>query len=214
MERQDLDIVVERLHAACHAANIGIHDFDIEADSIYWDDRVRALWGVDDNMPINYALFASGVHPQDLPNVEAAVAAAFDPTGAGEYLAEYRVINRRDGSVRLISATGKTTFINGKPVRLVGTVRDVTELRQQQNAKHAAESLSQSLIAAAPTIIYVYSLIEQRNLFITPQAASRIGLTPEILMKDDGVLMQSLMHPDDQERIAQYHAMIAASFRW
>jgi two-component sensor histidine kinase len=70
------------------------------------------------------------VHPEDFPAVQAAVDRAHDPEGDGNYYAEYRVIHRSDAQTRWIAATGKTFFHEGRPVRLVGTVQDVTERKK------------------------------------------------------------------------------------
>ena len=62
----------ERLDMARNAADIGIHDYDVVNDRIYWDPIVRRIWGVEgDEESITYNVFKSGVHPEDLPAVEA-----------------------------------------------------------------------------------------------------------------------------------------------
>lgn len=205
---EDATKLVERLQAAQDATGLGIYDYDVPADRIFWDARIRELWGVAPNEPVSYATFESGLHPDDHAHVNAAVAASFDPAGSGHYAAEYRVISRRDGITRRISATGRTTFVDGKPVRLVGTVRDVTDLRAEQEAAAAAERFAQNLIATAPTMVYIYSLAEQRNLYITPQARAAIGLSQSDAADLDGELMRTIMHTDDQHRVSAHHAKL------
>jgi signal transduction histidine kinase len=74
-------------------------------------------------------------------------ARAPDPEGDGAYLAEYRVINRRDGITRWIEVTGHTTFSGGKAVRLVGTVQDITEDRRAQEALEEADRRKDEFLA-------------------------------------------------------------------
>lgn len=205
----DISVVIERLEAAKQAAGIGVHDFDVLANVIFWDDRVRDLWGVGRNEPVNYTTFASAIDPSDLPAVEAAIARAFDPAGEGRYDAEFAITNRADGSRKVIAATGVTTFRNGVAVRLVGTVRDVTEVREQQRARIAAEQFAQSLIATAPTVIYIYSLDEQRNIYLSPQGREIIGDADSAIgLPGD---MGLITHPDDLPRIADYHAAMSVA---
>ncbi|MGG5811863.1 PAS domain-containing protein [Falsiroseomonas sp. CW058] len=125
---------LDRLRMAQAASGIGIHDYDIERNVIHWDARLREIWGVPEDVPVTYEVFAAGLHPDDLPEVEAAVAGALDPAGTGSYEAEFRVVNRRNGEVRRVAATGRVTFRAGRPVRLVGTARDVTAQRRDQVA--------------------------------------------------------------------------------
>lgn len=205
----DTSRLIERLQAAKDAAGIGVHDFDVLADTIYWDELVRDLWGVGPDEPIDYATFASVIDPADLPAVEAAVAAALDPAGNGRYEAEFAITRRSDGARKVIAATGKTTFRDGVAVRLVGTVRDVTEVREQQRARVAAEQFAQSLIATAPTLIYIYSLAEQRNIYLSPQGLDIIGAARDSLGSPGDINL--IMHPDDLGRIADHHAALDAA---
>jgi PAS domain S-box-containing protein len=126
----------ERLRIATEAALLGIHDFDPETGRIEWDDRVRALWGVGPDEEVTYETFRAGVHPDDLPAAQAAVDAAMDPAGDGRFAAEYRVRPRGGGAERWVAATGRAAFRDGRAVRLVGTVQDVTE-RREEALRHA-----------------------------------------------------------------------------
>jgi len=125
-----------RLASALAAGQLGVYDFDIASGTIDWDDTLRRLWGVPSEEPVTWATFAAGVHPDDMAGIEAAIEQAFRPDGHGHFQAEYRVINRADGDIRWVIAHGDTSFVDGKPVRLVGTVRDITE-RKQSDAHRA-----------------------------------------------------------------------------
>lgn len=116
-----------RLSVACEAADLGIHDFNIETGALSWDARIRNLWGIGADQPVDYDTFLAGLHPDDRALTEAQVAHAVNPAGDGRYFAEYRVINRVDGVMRWVQATGQVAFDGKTPLRLVGTVQDITE---------------------------------------------------------------------------------------
>jgi len=119
-----------RLKLATEAAEVGIFDWNVGSDQIRWDRRVRSIWGIGDDEGVDYGLFLSGVHPDDVDRTQAAVDCALDPGGDGKYHAEYRVRNRRDGGVRWVAATGQVTFGDDKPLRMVGIVRDISARKQ------------------------------------------------------------------------------------
>jgi PAS domain S-box-containing protein len=121
----------ERLSLAKRSARIGIHDYDTVTGEIEWDTRVRELWGVPHDLPVTYDVFINGVVPEDRPGVEQALAAAFDPAGDGIFASEYRIADAAGGT-SWIAPTGSVQFDDGKPVRLVGTVRDITERKQAE----------------------------------------------------------------------------------
>ncbi len=116
-----------RLASAMRAGRIGVHDFDPQTPSATWTDQIYDLWGFERGSKVTYERWAQQVHPDDLEAAEAAVAASLDPDGDGYYLKEYRVINARSGAVRWVKADGEASFDGDKPVRLVGTVVDITE---------------------------------------------------------------------------------------
>jgi PAS domain S-box-containing protein len=136
-----LRVALEDLRLAKEAAAIGIHDFDVSTGAIRWDERVRELWGVASDEPVTYDTFLAGLHPQDRAPTEAAVARALDPAGPGRFYAEYRVRSRRDGAERWIAATGHVSFAEGRAVRLVGTVLDVTDRHRDEEALRNQASL-------------------------------------------------------------------------
>jgi PAS domain S-box-containing protein len=140
---QELRRSEERLRIAKDAAGLGIHDFDVKTGTIRWDQRVREIWGVEG--PITYEVFIAGVHPDDRAAVQAAVDHATDPRGDGVYLVEYRVIHRHDGRTRWVAVTGQTAFEDGRPIRLIGTVQDITARKQADEAlRRSQEQLRES----------------------------------------------------------------------
>ncbi|CAN5688678.1 hypothetical protein BH23GEM11_BH23GEM11_14410 [soil metagenome] len=137
----------ERLRIATEAAQIGLHDFDVRSGKVQWDPRTREFFGVGLEEPITYALWRDCLHPDDVEAAQEAVQRATDPEGQGVYRAQYRVVNRRDGSLRWLEATGTTSFVDGTALRLVGTVHDVTERKQVEKELREADQRKDEFIA-------------------------------------------------------------------
>ncbi|NEV64950.1 chemotaxis protein CheB [Thiorhodococcus minor] len=135
----------ERLRMAKDAAGLGIFDHDLTAGTIDWDARTREIWGIGEDEPVTYDLLFEGLHPDDRDCVRAAFERARDPAGDGVYHVEYRVLSRRDGRMRWVSATGRTTFAGRQPLRFVGTVLDVTAVRETEDALRASEERFRTL---------------------------------------------------------------------
>lgn len=136
----------ERLRLAKEAAELGIFDWSIATDEVRWDARVRELWGVSDDEPITYDIFCAGIEPEDREPTRAAVKRALDPSGDGKYSAEFRVTQQASGTTYWIAATGQVTFEEGLPVRMVGTVQDISERKQVQvQTQEWADRLAEQL---------------------------------------------------------------------
>lgn len=119
----------ERLRLAKHAAGLGIFDRDLTDNTLHWDERSRELWGLGPGESVTYGKFLARIHPDDLAARNAIIDRAIDPAGNGEYNSEFRIIDPNDGSERWIASTGRVIFENGRAVRFLGVMRDVTSQR-------------------------------------------------------------------------------------
>ena len=125
-----------RLAAALRAGKLGVHDYDPQTGRVKWDRETYRLWGVPEGEEVTAGTFEAGVHPDDAAAVKAAIAGALDPGGTSHCECEFRVVNRTDGSVRWVFADGDVTFEDGRAVRLVGTVQDITERKRAEVRIH------------------------------------------------------------------------------
>ena len=121
-----------RLRLAQSAANIGVFDWDILAQTGVWSPELERMWG----LPVGgYDGTAEAwrrlVHPDDLAAAHAGCQRSLnDPTTASAF--EYRIA-RPDGAVRWIYAKAKTLCdANGRAIRMVGVNLDITERKEAQ----------------------------------------------------------------------------------
>ncbi len=137
----------ERLEAAASAGIVGVWDWDISNDRIFWDKVMYRLYGCEPgNFAGNAAAWANALHPLDKRVTEAALQAAL--RGEAEFSPEFRII-WPNGNVRYIKAASHTTFDNqGNAVRMVGINYDQTEQKENEQmlaqAKLEAEKASRS----------------------------------------------------------------------
>ena len=129
-----------RLRLATRSADIGTWDFDPQSGALHWDDRCKALFGSRPDRPVTYeGTFLAGLHPEDREEADGAVARAIDPAGTGEYDIEYRTVGLDDGIERWVAARGSSIFQNGRAVRFIGTIIDVTARKRAELALFASE---------------------------------------------------------------------------
>lgn len=119
----------ERARLAIDAAEIGTFDFNILTNDVTGSDRFNQIFGYDskeirDNL-------VSRFHPDDLDGRQIALREAFK---TGKLLYEARII-LADGSVRWVKVQGSVHYTKSEPVRIVGTVLDITEFKQLQQQK-------------------------------------------------------------------------------
>lgn len=139
-----------RLQAAIDLVGLSPYSWDPRTGALDWDARLKALWGLPPDAPVDEQVWLSAIHPEDRPRVEAAVARCTDRGGDGAYSIEYRVIGIRDGVERWVSTRGRTRFEDGQPVSFVGVVVEITAQKRAELALRESEHRLSATLAQLP----------------------------------------------------------------
>lgn len=127
------DAQLRRNAAALLASRKGVFEFEPQTGVVYWDDRMRELWGISKDEEITYdGVVINGLHPDDRAHHDDRIAQALDPKGTGHFDMIYRLQAREGQPQRWVRAIGDTKFVDDVPVRLVGTVEDVTDSKEAE----------------------------------------------------------------------------------
>ena len=128
-------------------AKIGVFEWILDSDELYWSDEIYKIFGLDANeVNVTPDLYLSYLYIDD----EIAAAKNFykNPTGYNldEPVKFIRKIKRNDGSVAYIQ--GSASFVvgaNDKPLRVTGFIQDISEKKQvEQNLLDLNEELKRS----------------------------------------------------------------------
>ncbi len=139
----------ERLRLAVEVTGLGNWDADLRTGERYWSREMRAILGLTQDEPVGQQTFLDRVHPDDRAWIADHFYERIGDAPAEGYNAEFRIVRANDGAERWVAMFGKR-FLgpDGRPVRTVGTILDITERRQHaielQAAKEAAEQASQA----------------------------------------------------------------------
>jgi len=206
-----LAVAEERQRLAVDATGIGIFDFDPGSDDLNWDERVRELFWVAPDEPISYAgTFLLKLHPEDRDATDRAVQAALEPGGPGSFDIEYRVVDPVSGGERWLAARGRSVFRDGRAVRFVGTVRDVTVRKRAGLAVRATEERYRLVTQATNDAIWDWDLVSDHVLW---NEALRTAYGYELdQVEPTGAWWLDRIHPDDRVRVEDdIHATIQGS---
>jgi len=106
----------------------GQHEFRDWTSLIHPDDRKRMAGGVQDNLKANLQFLDS----------------------------KYRITRATDGAERWINGKGKLIFNNeGKPVRVIGTIMDITDSKLAKEALQTGEAQWRMLIDTLPDLVFL-----------------------------------------------------------
>lgn len=135
----------ERLQLALDASQDGLWDWDLQNDNAYLTPRYYEMTGYDPaEVTPNQAFFQLTVHPDDWPRVMSTMANHFQGRTQSSEIC-YRMV-RRDGGIKWILGKGQVVArdADGMPLRMIGTITDITEQRAAEEAlRRQTEELSQ-----------------------------------------------------------------------
>ncbi len=136
----------QRLNLALTASHMGVWEWDVVTNDVLWSPECDDIVGsVRDTLTLD--VFKSFVHPDDLEYVMAAIADAIREHRV--YRAEFRIV-RDDGSIRWVCNHGSVDYDeSGNPLRIVGTVQDVTDRKLAENALLGQNRVLEQIAAGA-----------------------------------------------------------------
>jgi PAS domain S-box-containing protein len=169
------------LARAQQVADLGGWEWDIATGEVFWSDRQYRIFGFQPGeFQPTYERFLGMVHKEDRARVEGALA----KKRAGEpYQIEFRV-NLPDSTVHHIYCECEAEFdATGKPVRVMGTSLDITELRRAERELRESEQRSRRseeqlrLLFETMQQGVVYQSADGRILSVNPAAERILGET-------------------------------------
>ncbi len=129
----------ERLKLALEAVRMGTWEWDIVTGSVFWSEHVAPLFGVaPGTFDGTYAAYMDLLHPEDRERV----AQLMERVLRGEsddFEFEHRTAPR-EGATRWLAGRGRVyRDESGRPLRMAGTVVDVTDRKAAQDAVRRSE---------------------------------------------------------------------------
>lgn len=140
----------ERLRFIINEVGIGTWDMDLVNNIAVWDERCKALFGVEPFEEVCLQDSLQFVHPADRAALQMAGERAMERRGGGYCDHRFRVVHRHSRQERWLHTTGFTVFDEcGKPIRFSGITRDVTESVIAAERAAAAEKQARIAMEAA-----------------------------------------------------------------
>ena len=132
----------ELLRLAVQVGGIGIFDTDLERKRTRFSPELCVILGLPTGTEMDYADSSRIVDERDQAAVNAIMEAARNASDEGAWNSTHRIV-RPDGTVRWISVNGRryyrdTTKVR-QAVRSIGTVIDVTHLKESEDALRQSE---------------------------------------------------------------------------
>ena len=199
-ERKEAEEVLrksdELLKLSQEIAHLGSWELDLVKDRLFWSDEVYQLFGLKpQEFGATYEAFLEGVHPDDRAAVDAAYSGSVKE-GKDGYEIEHRIVRKSTGEIRYVYE--KCQHVkdgNGKIIRSVGMVHDITE-RKLAEEKLVDAAVRYRTVADNTYNFEFWLSPEGQFLYVSPSCERIYGYPPAEFVADPG-LRRRVVHPDD-----------------
>ncbi len=192
----------ERYRTLAKVLPIGIVHTDAKGHCLYVNEHWCEIAGLTPEEAVGQG-WASSLYPDDHQRL-------FKEWSQAEeeqlpFKSEYR-FERPDGSTAWV--LGQATPVkgeNGQVTGYVGTITDITERKQAEQALQEGEERFRQVISSISDHIYVTEVAEDgrhANHYISPNVETLTGYPMEKFMADWTFWPSSVIHPDDRARAA------------
>ncbi len=122
--QRERDRVVERMELAVRATHVGVWEWDLDRDELFWDATMRELHGLPPDEQPTFQAWVDSLHPDDVESATAAVTRSLEERS---HLDSQFRIRTPDGGWRVIRGHGDVFCdADGVPRRMIGSNTDVT----------------------------------------------------------------------------------------
>jgi len=170
----------ERYRLVARTTNEAIWDSDLLSDRQTWNGAFETMFGYPLQDETNGAWWEERVHPEDRERVLSAIEAVLR-SGGETWTDEYR-FRRADGTYATVVDRAYVVHdAQDRPVRVIGSMKDVTERRRTEEALTTSEAELRAVFSAMDDDILVLDA-EGRYLKIAPTNPSLLYKPPDELV--------------------------------
>jgi PAS domain S-box-containing protein len=191
-------------------AKVGSWEWDIAKNRTLYSDEFCRIFKIESGRGTDaYEYFLNRVHPEDRELVDMEVAACLSEIKPFDMV--YRT-TLPDDSVHFIHSRGEV-FPDGagKPLRMVGTVQDITDQKEAEKTLRDSEERYRTLTSNIPGMVYRGRADWSPEAITNSEAVC--GYSVEELIAQKINWLEDVIHSDDKKRIIEENAQMIEN-RW
>lgn len=159
--------------------HLGNWEWNMVDNSLVWSDEIYRIFGLEPKSVLpSYDTFTSYIHPDDRENVSKSIEESLKKNTT------YNVIHRiitNDNEIKYVQERGHSKYDSkGNPIRMIGTVQDVTNEIKIHQELQKSEDKFKILIKNSYTGIIVHN--KDSILYTNPQLEKITGYSSEELL--------------------------------
>jgi diguanylate cyclase (GGDEF)-like protein/PAS domain S-box-containing protein len=153
------------LNEAQRIAKIGNWTLDLTENRLEWSEEISRIFEIDSQQfGASYEAFNEAIHPEDRAKVNEAYRTSLETRLA--YNISHRLL-MKDGRIKYVIQRAETIYnAQKKPLRSIGTVQDVTDLKRLEQELQLRESVFRGLFENMSSAVAIYDAVDNGSDFI------------------------------------------------
>ena len=197
--KNDLLLAIERFKLVAKATHDVIWDWDLARGTVWWNEGMQEIFGYrPEDIESGPNSWFDRIHPDDQEQVVKKIYQVIEK-GESNWSNFYR-FRRADGSYAHVHDRGYTIQGGGKPVRMVGSMMDISpQLRSDKAREESEESLRFAMQAAQ---LGTWNLNpSDRTALLNDRCKELYGNPSDAELHYEGLVQ--FIHPDDRARVIE-----------
>jgi PAS domain S-box-containing protein len=189
---------IDRYKFVTRVTNDVVWDMNLSTKKVLWaEENMKRLFGYDTgNEETGFDFWSEKVHPDEREQVIKKLLDACEDNTSDRWEDEYRFV-RADGTYAYVLDKGYLLYANGKAVRMIGSMQDITERKLAELKLLDSEKRFRSLVQNGSDMIKILDE-NGRFTFSSPSVEKVLGYSQEAIV---GKMTFDFIHPDDLQDI-------------
>ncbi|WP_439516541.1 PAS domain S-box protein [Sediminibacterium sp.] len=189
---------IDRYKFVTRVTNDVVWDMNLSSKTILWaEENMRRVFGYDvENGETDFDFWSDKIHPDDRDRVVKNLLDVCNDQKSDQWEDEYRFM-RSNGEYAYVLDQGYLLYVNGKSIRMIGSMQDITERKLAELKLLDSEKRFRSLVQNGSDMI---KILDSKGIFTfsSPSVEKVLGY------RQDEIVGQStfdFIHPDDLQEI-------------
>lgn len=200
---EKLEAERQRFELAVGAVSDVVWDYDAAAGTLWWSEGIETVFGYNrDEIMGDTTFWETHIYEEDRMSTVQSMRGV-EESDATEWNAFYRFLDA-EGNIREVEDSARIIRDeNGNPVRIIGAMLDVTELKKYQRELLKERTRFEIIAQSTNDIIYDLDL-ENNKIWANNELSTLMGYDPENF-KVPLQWWEDHIHPDDKGDVIESH---------
>lgn len=187
-----------QLKEAQRIACVGSWELEVSTGALSWSDQTLRIFEIEEaSFGASYEVFLNAIHPEDRQQVNEAY------TNSLQTRQPYNIVHRilmADGRVKFVRECCETFYdAAGRPLRSIGAVQDITELKRVEDALQESERRMRHAQRLG-RLGFIDCDLNGQQVIVSEIAAEILGIG-NVEMTIALEQLQELVHPADRDKV-------------